>query len=326
MLSALKGLFGTGKRPTLVNRLRPSDLEITSIALAPDDNHVAVGHNNGSIQLVHITASTVTAEFRKSERSVQAIRFSRDGSKLAAAQYEYEVRVWDLATKECVQMQGRTGRSLAFSPDSKLLAVGQHRGGSKAPDIEVFDVASGNLLWTLHGHQESATYAALASDVTAVEFSPDGTELISAGHDLHILVWPIPWKGGYSSLNADGITDAPQNLRFSPEGSSILADTTLYSDGKEAHTLRIWQSRKGPSRPIAVACESFIWDARFSPDGSKAIAVSGKTLWLWDGGGKARKVGDNLSSVKRCFSPSGTRLAVAQSDASIEIWDVSNLY
>jgi len=327
VLEQLRKLFSGAKRPTLVNRLNPSNSPATSIVLSPDDRSIAIGYKNGSIKLVQIEDSAVTAEFRKSERSVECIRFASDGLKLAAAQYEWEVRVWDLSTKACVQMQGRTGGSLAFSPDGNQLAVGQHRGGSNAPDIEVFDTTSGALIWTLHGHRGSATYAALCSNVTAVEFSPDGKELVSAGHDLQILAWPIPWNNSRCSpLNSEGISDAPQNLRFSPDGSSLLADTTVYAEGaKAAHSLRIWRSRQEKSKFVSVDCESFIWDSRFSRDGSKVIAVSNKSLWLWEGGGKAKKVGDSFVGEKHCFSESGARLAVTKSDSSIEIWDVGCL-
>lgn len=260
MFEQLRSLFsGTRERPRLVNRLHPTDVTISSIAVAPDDQTVAVGHDNGSIEVLQITDGAVRAQFRKSDRSVRALCFSGDGSKIAAAQWEYEVRVWSLASKHCVQMQGRTGPSLAFSPNGKHLAVGQCRGGSRAPDIEVFDVTSGNLTLTLRGHQENVVEHPLSSEVTALDFSPDGKELLSAGHDLQILRWPMPWTSGYSSLNTEGITSAPKLLRISPDGSSILSDTTLYvTNRKELHSLHLWRSREQPSEQIRVNCESYI--------------------------------------------------------------------
>lgn len=59
--------------------------------------------------------------------------------------------------------------------------------------------------------------------------------------------------------------------------------------------------------------------------GGKVIAVSDKTLWLWDRGGQARKIGDGFFAVKRCLSRSGERLAVAKPDASVEVWDISTV-
>jgi WD40 repeat protein len=82
---------------------------------------------------------------------VWAIAFSVKGSTLASGSGDSNVRLWDVATGECLKtLQGHTKgvRSVAFSPDGRTLA-----SGSEDETIKLWDVNTGECLRTLRAER-----------------------------------------------------------------------------------------------------------------------------------------------------------------------------
>ncbi|HEX4606568.1 MAG TPA: hypothetical protein VH092_00025 [Urbifossiella sp.] len=124
------------------------------------------------------------------------LTFSADGRKLATADKVGKVVIWDTATGAQVGVCESPGmytwdpvqrlhsiggaRSVAFSPDGSLLAVGgigkigniDHLEGKAR--VEVFTVADGKSVWVW----ESDKYKGL---VNRLQFAPDGSWLLAAG-------------------------------------------------------------------------------------------------------------------------------------------------
>jgi WD40 repeat protein len=65
--------------------------------------------------------------------------------------------------------------NVAFSPDGRLIACADGYGL-----IYIWDVTTGELLATLHGHSKA---------VSTISFSPDGRVLASGGLDGVIIIW-----------------------------------------------------------------------------------------------------------------------------------------
>src|ERR1041385_3975555 len=87
---------------------------------------------------------------------------------------------------------GELPRTLAFTPDGKVLAVAG--GNSEDFLIRLWDVASGQSLGTLNGH---------TGIVWSLAFSPDGQMLASVSSDKTAKVWD--WRTGtlLKSLETD---------------------------------------------------------------------------------------------------------------------------
>jgi WD40 repeat protein len=115
------------------------------------------------------------------------LTFSADGRYLASWQHGDDVRVWDVRTGKLYRRLPvaalETGplpyTPLAFSPDSRTLAVG---GLIDVPGVVVYELATARVRLCLDGHR---------GPVTALAFSPDGRLLASGSEDTTILVWDL---------------------------------------------------------------------------------------------------------------------------------------
>lgn len=103
-----------------------------------------------------------------------------------------EIQLWETASWTLVRrMRGKSAafRSVAFSPDGQMIAGGAglvdgHRGASTEEEsrFEVFlwEAATGELKQTLPGHTGA---------ISSLAFSPDGSQLASAGRDRGLKLW-----------------------------------------------------------------------------------------------------------------------------------------
>ena len=110
---------------------------------------------------------------------VTALTSSPDNTLLATA-VGGRVALWKFGTDELILSYPEFGHlrceALAFSPDSKILAIGD------SLDIRLIEVDTGNIITTLSKHNNR---------VKALAFSSDGKILASGSQDGTILVWDL---------------------------------------------------------------------------------------------------------------------------------------
>ena len=110
-------------------------------------------------------------ELRTLHKKVSGVTsFCRDLTGMVIECEDESVKVWDLTNDREVVMVGarseRAMRTIAFSPEGKLLAIGHGNG-----TVNVFDTTTGRELLALPGYNSNS------GAVTGVAFSPDGTAL-----------------------------------------------------------------------------------------------------------------------------------------------------
>ncbi len=167
---------------------------VPSIIFSPDSKTLAIA-NGEYIRLRDPESESITGTML-SEIPVYTLDYSPDGRMLAAGDISNGIQIWDpsLAFRTGsetyptpLKMAGHAARpasyraliwDIAFNPDGTLLASA---GGDQT--VRLWDVATGNLLATLTGHEDA---------VTSLSFSPDGTILVSGGLDGQLLLWGVP--------------------------------------------------------------------------------------------------------------------------------------
>lgn len=147
---------------SLLDRFEHATSPATALAIRRDGGAVLAAHEDGAVWL-HAATSTQLG----SVNGPAAAAFSPDGRRVAVT--GYGTSVWDARTGAYLAAVPSDGysRTLAFSPDSDLLAAGDD---------------SGTLRFVAAGSGALVATTSVAGAVTALAFSPDGEQL-AAGTD-----------------------------------------------------------------------------------------------------------------------------------------------
>jgi WD40 repeat protein len=146
------------------------------------------------------------------------VAFTPDGKHLAATiraeglkgrkSAEPPLRVWDLATRECVFSRGDVDSgSLAFSPNGRLLAVDAPQDG-----VDVYD-------W--RKNKRRASFEVNSRSVSRLVFAPDGKAIFTGGNDLGVRRWELP--NGEPAGVLEGPTGAVSALSLSRNGKVVAS-------------------------------------------------------------------------------------------------------
>jgi dipeptidyl aminopeptidase/acylaminoacyl peptidase len=155
-----------------------------------------------------------------------------------------------------------------------------------------------------------------AGEVTAVAFSPDGSQMISGGADKLIRLWDV--KTGQDLRRFEGHTDSVTGVAFSPDGKRILS-------GSSDKTVRLWDAATGKELRRLESHTGGVLHVCFSPDGQTAASGSWDhtaRLWNLSNGEQIRALEHGDFVVGVAFSPDGRQLATGSWDHLVRLWDV----
>src|SRR5579884_2994635 len=237
------------------------------------------------------------------------LAFSPDGQWLAVVADNTKVLLYDYPRRRLVRdLTGHQDpiEAIAFSPDSKCLAVTGGQGFRRPSTTQVWRVAAAELQsrWVL----EDRT-------VMGLDFSPDGKVLAGPCTDRVTRLWDPRSGKVIGKLPLYGAA-----LAFSPDGRTLaLADPTgvvhffSYRQGKETGRLR---AGKGPLTAVA-----------YSHDGSKLVTTcrdeSSVGLWKIPSGEPVVSQDTPVAAaLALAFSPDGKTLACRYADSTLRLWDV----
>jgi WD40 repeat protein len=241
---------------------------------------------------------------------VWSLAFSADGAKLASATIFGDVWLMDDAHGLRTLIRDghmSTARSLAFSPDGRLLAI-----GGPGPVVRLVDASSASEFEQLEPDG--------GDNASHVAISPDGRYLAAGGSLGTVTIWD---RGSRRCLGALAGHDSITALGFAPDGSTLAA-------GDVTGRVRLWAIPRGMERKILAgeAPRYSVTALAFSPDGSGLATASqvGACVQLWDpSDGRLRGAIPRAPASVRslAFSPDGTLLAITQSDGVAALWGLA---
>ncbi len=205
------------------------------------------------------------------------------------------------------------GNRIAFSPDSKSLAVAHQ----KNKEIQIRSFPSGELRATFP-LPDSTKYRVGDRDYWdyRLSFSTDGRTLLLGTKAGVVHRWDLAGRKEMPLLSKHfgEVTSA----HLLPDGKTMV---TTGEDG----LIRRWEHRTGRqlSEPPGYAGRTY---SAYSPDGRLvAVGDARGRLELWDAGsGRLHRVlrRDGLATIKLAFTPNGESLAEARADGAIHFWAV----
>jgi len=209
--------------------------------------------------------------------NAQTVAFAPDGKTLVSTGSDHQARQWDVTNGHQVGSFGqgddrdkpyaptRWLHAVAFAPDGKTLATGDHNNGWKVSTIRIWDAATRKQLRVLEGHTDG---------VLCLAYSPDGKTLASASADGTVRLWDS--DKGTERASFTGHEGAVRSVAWRKDGKQLAS---IGADG----AVRLWDPDKGTAVHSFKAHTAGGNGVAYAQDGQHVVSVGGdKFLRLWD--------------------------------------------
>ena len=230
------------------------DFEVLAPALSPDLKVLAIGMEDGGLQLWDLSQKKPAFLDAHAGRVRNQV-FSADSHKLATVGEDRQVHVWDVAARRKLRTLGLErelpdltfNTPMAWSADGKTLAV-----------------ADSEALYLWHWQSgDRAQRLAQSSMVIALRFGPDHKSLVS-GHRAHIFrLWDVS-QAELVDTQRTGHYDGVYDLCFSPDGRTMVT---------VVDTIKLWDMRGRQELLTLRGHERTIFAALFAPDGNNLVTA-----------------------------------------------------
>jgi WD40 repeat protein len=341
--------------------------------VGPEGKQLAtLGHVDATVRLWDLITGKEIAKHKHQKLDPSSLAVSPDGKILALGDWNLDVVLFHVPTfkvlhtfrglpedalpQDKVNQQEQVSRivsGLAFSPNSRWLAVAATNGGNWVYEVESkkllhkfhkFNYAGtvafspDNRLW-LSGYQSrkdrernTEEYWTLyqAIDPTSgdvfqeiktnhpfypLAFSPDGNLVAYVPMQGEFAVWNIADKR--SVFHCKSLGDPHVDLAFSPDGKTLA----VASAGLRMFDTKNWRDLRTPEGHVSA-----IVAAQFTPDGNQIVTASyDTTTRLWDAktGKEIHRFEGHIRNIESLsLSGDGKLAATGDSFGWIHVWDL----
>ncbi|XP_035735405.1 guanine nucleotide-binding protein subunit beta-5-like [Vespa mandarinia] len=279
---------------------------------SPDKRHIVSSSQDG--KMIIWDAFTTNKEHAVTMPTiwVMACAYAPSGALVACGGLDNKVTVYPLSLEDDVTTRKKTvGTHTSYmsccafpNSDQQILT------GSGDSTCALWDVESGQLLQSFHGH---------SSDVMSIDLAPSetGNTFVSGSCDKMVLIWDM--RSGQCVQSFEGHQSDVNSVRFHPSGDAVAT-------GSDDATCRLFDLRA--DKEVAIyAKESIIFGAN-----TIDLSVSGRLLFagyndytvnIWDTL-KCQRVAllyghENRVSCLR-VSPDGTAVSTGSWDSTLRVW------
>lgn len=187
-----------------------------SVAFTPDSKQLAMGLENGTIDIRSLANNSFTLTIPAFQSMVLGLKISADGNTLAAFSIYGDMAAYSLPGGELLwKITGGSTpfsiHSLAISADNSLVAFGDSKGqiilrkATDGSEVHKFQVALGRSDY---------------NPITCLDFSPDGKTLAACSFTGAVYFFPLDGTEPARQLKIG--TETIQCLAYSPDGKMLV--------------------------------------------------------------------------------------------------------
>ena len=321
---ALQWCAKTGKLLDETDYWHPHPNNAASHFTFSPDGHLVIGerfNNSDDTQVVVWKVETGEEIAVLSENSEEHTLFwwnpvfSQCGSYVAAHTPEGTISVWELEN-------GRLLNTYSDFGDAKLYPCFTPNGNLNAAAIQLQKVE----IWNLEKHEIIDAFKINNEYINRynVRFSDDGTKLAVSIPNV-LTLWTKRENGCHTLTTRNGHTDTADSLAFSADGKTLAAaywgsNVIIYDVASHASQCPEGEKVDGSAHAVYLSA-----NGRFIATGGDDEDV----LWLSEIGKPqpvAEITGNWLGARQsKAFSPAANRLAIADDEFTIHLWESTNL-
>lgn len=325
------GMVNSGPEPIKWQPLPAGISPIYAVAMSPDAQWAAASRAN-QIYLYHVPSkreygrltdpALISSGLYQNPGVahldlVQSMKFSPDSQLLVSGEYR-TIKFWQRARDSGKrELKGAEApiKSMALSSDGKFAAFGEENG-----KIQLFDMASGNLVRTFEGQH--------GGPVSSIQFTADATKLVSGSQDKKFALWTVADGKQIGAVE----TPAPVNA------VAFVAQDQQIATGGADNVVRTWalpvKPPEGQQPPAAQPIKELnghggpITSLAANPANSAHLVSSSQdgTVRIWDvnAGNQVQQLNHGAPVNQVAIRRDGQRLVTVSGNSTAKLWNGAN--